>query len=421
MTGSHRARRAIAAIALGLLGTTIVNEPCRGQDQAASLSASFRRAAMRARGALVSIRAVDGVPSYRPYAPTRPGRFGPTPMFPPMPDRASDGDARSVFSGLVVDADKGYILTIDQAGQGASQFVVTFPDGQERSTGQVRRDPRSSLALLVVEMQGLRSAQVKWGDPAKLEAGDWLIALGQPGVGDPAMSVGIFSTRRRGASEELIETDAAITRVGAGGILLNLSGEVVGICKLGGRRSDGFEGMGHAIPADRARRVADDLARFGQVQRPYLGISLEPVKPAIGGRQGASKGVVVTSVGRNTPAGDGGVRVGDVVVAVGSRSVDSVLAVQEAVEVATIGDELTLTLERQGKRLEIKLKPRAMQGPQGVVRWPGPGLQVQPRRDPRQGGTTVPDSPPSGRVLPEGPPHPPLPAPPGASPDSPED
>ena len=125
-------------------------------------------------------------------------------------------------------------------------------------------------------MQGLHPTAVSWGNPDKLEPGDWLVALGQPGVGDPSMSVGVFSTRRRGGGEELLETDAAITRVGAGGVLINLNGEVVGICKLGGRRADGFEGMGHAIPADRARRVADDLGRFGQVRRAYLGITVEP-------------------------------------------------------------------------------------------------------------------------------------------------
>jgi serine protease Do len=419
MTGSHRALRIIAAIALGLLGTAIVDATGMAQDQAASLSSSFRRAASRTRGALVSIRIADGMPS-SPYGLTRPGRFGPAPIFPPTPDRMSDGDVRLTFTGLVIDADKGYILTADEPTEGVSQLVVTFPDGRERGTNQIRRDPRIGVALLIVDMQGVRSTQVNWGDPAKLEPGDWLVALGQPGVGDPSMSVGIFSTRRRGRGEELIETDAAIPRVGAGGILINLNGEVVGVCKFGARRSDGFQGMGHAIPADRARRVADDLARFGQVRRAYLGVSVEPMNVAMMGRPGAPRGVVVASVGADTPAADAGVRVGDLITSVGSRPVDSVQAVQDAVEAAPIGEELTLTLERQGKRMEIKVKPRLMPLSTGAMRSPRPGLRVEPRPDPRQGGAAVPGLP-QGPLGPGGPLPPPPPAPPGALPDGPEE
>jgi serine protease Do len=315
---------------------------------------------------------------------------------PPFFDRMTDGDGRTAFSGLVIDADKGLILTADHPTQGASQLLVTFPDGHERLTTQIRRDPRSGLALLVVDMQGLHSARVNWGDPAKLEVGDWLIALGQPGVGDPSMSVGVFSTRRRGGGEELIETDAAITRVGAGGILINLNGEVVGICKLGGRRADGFEGMGHAIPADRARRVVDYLSRFGQVRRPYLGVTVEPVDPATAGRRGPAAGVRVVTVGPGTPAAEAGLRQGDVILAVGQRPVDSGSGVHEAVEAATIGEELTLDIERQGQRMEIKVRPRAMPGPMGAVRSPRPGTTIDPGRDPSQGGPALPGSPPAG-------------------------
>src|SRR5262249_55506816 len=159
------------------------------------------------------------------------------------------------------------------------------------------------------------------------------------------------------------ETDAAITRIGSGGVLINLNGEVLGICKLGGRRVDGFEGMGHAIPADRARRVAEDLGRFGQVRRAYLGVTVEPLAPGIGARRGASAGVRVVTVGAGPPAAEAGVRQGDVILAVGQRPVDSVEGVQEAVESVTIGDEVTLDIERQGKRMEIKVKPRAVSAP----------------------------------------------------------
>jgi serine protease Do len=318
-----------------------------------------------------------------------------------MFDRQPEADARTSFTGVVIDADKGYILTADHPAQGASQLLVTFPDGQERLTNQIRRDPRTGLAVLQVDTQGLHPGQVNWGDPAKLQAGDWLIALGQPGVGDPTMSVGIFSTRRRGGGEELLETDAAIPRVGAGGILINLDGEVVGIARLAGRRSDGFDGMGHAVPADRAQRVAGDLARFGQVRRAFLGITVEPVESRATERRVAPAGVRVSSVGADTPAAEAGVHAGDLIFAIGQRPIDGVADLQEAVEFAMIGQELALTIERQGKRMEVKVKPRAVPAPIGPVRTP----RIVPGSTP---GAAVPASPP-------------VPTPPGVVPDLPDD
>jgi serine protease Do len=420
MTGSRRVWRTTVAVALAILGTAMADGRVLAQDQASSLSASFRRAALRAKGALVSVRVPDGFRAGAPYVPTRPGRFGPAPIMPPFVDRTADADGRVASTGVVIDADKGYILAADHPTEGASQLIVTFPDGNERPTSQIRRDPRSDLALLVVDMQGLHPGQVNWGDPARLEPGDWLIALGQPGIGDPTMSVGVYSTRRRGDGEVLLETDAAISRIGAGGVLVNLNGDVVGIGKRAGRRADGFEGMGHAIPADRARRIAADLAQFGQVRRAYLGITVAPAEPAMPGRGGSPPRVRVASVGIGTPAAEAGVRPGDLILTVGSRPVDSMGGVQEAVELAPIGEELTLTIERQGQRIEIKVRTRAVPMPMGTSTSPRSNPYVETRRDGQRGGAIVPPGPgsPGGGigpgplpplVPPDGPPGPPEP------------
>jgi serine protease Do len=405
MIGNRRAWRIMACVIACPLMSGIADRPARAQDAAASLSASFRRAASRARGSLVSVRILDGLPSATPYFPARPGRFGPYPPVPPFADRPTDGESRTSFSGLVIDPDQGHILTVDPptlggSQLGASQLLVTFPDGSERLTSQLRRDPRSGLAVLVVDMRGLHPSRVQWAEPSKLEAGDWLIALGQPGVGDPSMSAGIFSTRRRGGGEELIETDAAITRVGAGGIVINLSGEVAGICKVGGRRADGFEGMGHAVPADRARRIADDLIRFGQVRRAYLGVTVQPPETAMGGRAGPSAGVRVASVAVGTPAAETGIRPGDVIQAVGHRPVNAPGDLQEAVEAVTIGEDVTLDVDRQGQRMEIKVRPRAAPAPMGAGRTPRPWTNFTPGLDPSRGGPVAPGPPPSAPVPP---------------------
>jgi serine protease Do len=403
MIGTRRACRVIiVAIALGSLAIGIADVRGQAPDRAASLSTSFRRAATRARGSLVSVRVADGMPGPMSNGILRPGRFGPVALPPQMFDRELGGDVPRGFTGVVIDADKGYILTADPVIQGTSQQrVVVFPDGQERPANQIRHDPRTGLALLQIDTQGLHLGQVHWGDPAKLQAGDWLIALGQPGVGDPTMSVGIFSTRRRGGGEELLETDAAIPRVGVGGVLINLDGDVVGIARLNARRRDLFDGMSHAIPADRAQRVASDLARFGQVRRAFLGITVEPVEGLPVERRAGPAGVRVSTVGADTPAAEAGIRTGDLIFAVDQRPIDSVADLQEAVESVAIGQVVALSLERQGKRMEIKVKPRAIPTPIG------------PARTPRIAPGAVP-----GALNPA---YPPVLVPPGSVPDLPED
>jgi S1-C subfamily serine protease len=296
----------------------------------------------------------------------------------PASGRMLETEAPTSWSGVVIDADRGYILTTDRPTDGASQLVVTFADGAERLTTEVRHDPRSDLTLLVIDVKGLRLQQANWGDPNKLEAGDWLIALGQPGVGPPTMSVGVFSARRRGVGEELIETDAEIPRVGAGGALVNLVGDLVGIGKLGGRRNDGFEGMSHAIPSDRARRVAADLAQFGRVRRGYLGVQVDP---ASAGRRDHKPGVRVSTVGPSSPAAEAGIRPGDLIVTANGRPLDGVGALQLALEVAPYGQAMTMTLERDGKSIDVTVRPRTLTGPAVPAR-PDPSAEAPPRAAP---------------------------------------
>ena len=118
----------------------------------------------------------------------------------------------------------------------------------------------------------------------RLRPGDWVLSIGQPGGSSPALSSGIFSSRRRGLgtpglSEEWLETDAAVNSLNSGGPLVNLEGEVVGINTAHTGRRGQVAGMGFALPADRARRVASDLIAYGRVRRAFLGVHIEPAQP----------------------------------------------------------------------------------------------------------------------------------------------
>jgi S1-C subfamily serine protease len=288
-----------------------------------------------------------------------------------MGPRILEPDREPRCSGIVVDAEKGQIATIDHALFGATQVAVTLPDGRERVTSQIRRDPRSDLALLIIDAQGLNLAQVQWGDTGSLQPGDWVVAIGLPLGSAPTLSAGIMSARRRsrggGLSEELIETDAVIHAINTGGPLVNLRGEVVGINRLGGGRRDGLDGMGFATPADRARRILGDLIQYGQVRRAYLGVQVDTAEPAVADRVRQPGVVVVSRVQPASAAAIAGLSPGDVILRVGKTTVDGVTTLQDSIEFAPIGEDLPILIDRQGARLELQVKPQALPVPLGPV------------------------------------------------------
>jgi serine protease Do len=402
---------------MGLIGVGTTERPFYAQNAAESLSATFRAAAQRARPAVVAVRPLDGSHPALPFPVPPRGPFGPRELAPPPGLRLAEIPHEPGGSGVVIDPDRGQILTTDRTLQGATQAMVILPDGRRRLASRIRRDPRSDLALLTVDPDGLNLSPVAWGDPATLEPGDWVIALGQPGDAAPSLSAGIVSARRRprgvGGGEELIETDAVIGAMNSGGPLINLKGEVVGINKQGARRQDGLEGMGWAIPADRARRIAEQLSQFGQVRRAYLGIQVEPVDAATAGRPGPPGAVVIADVGPGSPAAEAGLRPGDVIVAVGRQPIEGVVALQAIIEQAPIGEELSVIVERQGHRLEMKVRPQAVPAP------PGSGAARRVRDPlPKAGRDLGPGRP--GRPAPQGPrraipPPPPAPEGPGSA------
>ncbi len=367
MIGNLRARWPIGAILVGLTLTCLSANPAWGEEPATALSAVFRSAAVRVRPSLVAIRPADGFPLSQPILGARPA-----PVFSP------DLNVPVVsFTGLIVDPEKGYILTAEAPTEGPTRFVVTFADGRERATAEIRRDRWSGLALLAADMRDLPHPQPSWGDPSQLEPGDWLIGLGRFVPGEPSISAGIFSARRRASGFDWLETDA-IGRLGSGAVLVNLQGEVVGIGQPIRRRPDGSEALGHAVPADRARRVADDLGRYGEVRRGYLGVSVEPAEPSAG-----RHGLRVVSVRPDSPAADARMEPGDLILAVDGREVNGIAALQDAVESAPIGQERTLSVIRQGgRRMEIKVRTRAMPTPGGPVRPAPPDRVIPPTLEP---------------------------------------
>ncbi len=342
-------------IALPLIGTpkTIRAE---GPKEAETLSSGFRKAAKKVLPAVVTVRAggpLRVIPVPEEFVPLPPRSL-------PRPQPAPGGEEGG--SGVIIDAAKGYVLTNDHVSHGAFRIVVVLHDGRERPVHEVRRDPRSDLALLVIDPQGL--TQADWGDSDSIEIGDWVLAIGQPFGLSGTVTAGIISGKGRGigdsSNEDLIQTDAAINPGNSGGPLVDLDGRIIGINTLIKTRRGGNEGVGFAVPASRARRVAADLASGGSVRRAYLGVSIGPVDPATAERLGQSGAVIINGVSSGSPAEAAGLKAGDILTRIGGRPLRGLGPLQSDIEFAEIGAPIVLTVRRDGKEQEITARPEAL-------------------------------------------------------------
>jgi serine protease Do len=324
--------------------------PASGQDEARQLSARFREAAERVLPAVVTVRS-GGEIALAPRFP-RPGPRGDVPF--PM--------GRQAASGLVVDAERGLVLTTDHALIGAPNVRVILPDGRARRASKVARDPRSDLALVTIEPEGL-DVSAEWGDSEALGIGDWVLAIGQAFGFEGTVTAGIVSGTGRSLGEgqgDLIQTDAAIQPGHSGGPLIDLDGRVVGICLAIGSRSGLAEGVGLCIPAARAKRIAEDLAEHGRVRRAYLGVRIEEPTPELVAERGRLAGVRVGAVVSPGPASEAGIEPGDLILRVGDRPVTSTADLQARVEFAPIGEPLGLTIRRGEEERTLEVRPEEM-------------------------------------------------------------
>lgn len=337
--------RAIACLS-AIVSILLVSLPSAdAQDEARALSSSFRKAAKTVLPAVVTVRGLGGVsPLTSTQSQAYPGRDG-------VPDAGG--------SGVVIDAAKGYVLTNDHVVPDSPRLVVILPDGRKRTVKDVYRDPRSDLALLVIDPKDL--TQAEWGDSEALELADWVLAVGQPFGLAGSVTAGLVSGERRGFGplgyDDLIQTSAAINPGSSGGPLIDLSGRIVGINVAIKTLNGGYEGVGFAVPASRAKNVAADLAEFGKVRRAYLGVATESIDPDRTGGETSVARVIVSSVVPDGPADVAGLKLGDLLVKVGRRAAASPGAVRIAVEFAPIGEPLILSVIRDGKPLELTAKP----------------------------------------------------------------
>ena len=266
--------------------------------------------------------------------------------------------AQSLGSGFIISAD-GYVLTNNHVVADADEIIVRLSDRSELEAKLVGADPRTDVALLKVEGNGLPS--VKLGKSEDLKVGEWVVAIGSPFGFDHSVTAGIVSAKGRSLPDEnyvpFIQTDVAINPGNSGGPLFNLDGEVVGINSQIFTRSGGFMGLSFAIPIDVAMNVAEQLKADGKVNRGWLGVVIQEVSKDLAETFGLDKpaGALVAQVLEDSPGAKGGLQVGDVILALDGKPIVASADLPHLVGGLKPGTKVTLDVVRDGARQQLAL------------------------------------------------------------------
>ncbi|TMQ60393.1 MAG: trypsin-like serine protease [Candidatus Eisenbacteria bacterium] len=274
----------------------------------------------------------------------------------------------SMGSGFVI-SPKGYVLTNEHVVHGAEKITVILADGRSFTGKVVGAQPQYDVAIVKIEGDKLPVAPL--GNSEDLMVGEWAIAIGNPfgfllNDTQPTVTAGVISATRRdikaettsgGIYKNMIQTDAAINPGNSGGPLVNARGEVIGVNTFIFTKSGGSEGIGFAIPIDAAKRVVDELIRYGRVRNVWIGVGTWDITPYLAERLGTSdrNGLYVASLEKGSPADKAGVKIGDIIRKVNGTPVGDVNEAYRALFGANVGDAITLTVERDGASLTLRL------------------------------------------------------------------
>ncbi len=295
-------------------------------------------------------------------------------------------------SGFVFD-DKGHILTNAHVVSGADRITVVFHDGTEAKATVVGTNAETDVAVIKVESGQFPA--VKIGDSESLKVGQWVLALGSPFGLDHTVTAGIVSaTNRQGLGinrfESFIQTDAAINLGNSGGPLVDLYGNVVGINAAIATPTRSNAGIGFAIPINMAARIANKLIADGKIEPALIGINIDPVTPALARQLGipeATKGLLVTDVGKDTPAEKAGLKIGDVILSFDAQPVTSRQTLQYLVSTSDIGQSYIVRYLRDGEEREVNVSPARFEAVAAMMgSMPGEALPGDLSEEAPQGG-----------------------------------
>ncbi len=274
-------------------------------------------------------------------------------------ERPTERKASSLGSGFIINTN-GTVVTNNHVIAGADDILVRVGD-KEYKAKVIGADPYMDIAVLKMETKD-QFRPVNFGDSDKARVGDWAVAIGNPfGLGG-TVTAGIISARNRDINltryDDFIQTDASINQGNSGGPLFNLRGEVIGInTAIIAPGQSGSIGIGFAIPANAASNVIDQLIKFGETKRGWLGVRIQEVTKEIADVEKLKKpqGALVASVGENSPADKAGIKAGDIILNFDGKKIDTMRTLPKVVASTEVGKSVELEIWRNKKRISKRL------------------------------------------------------------------
>ncbi|MBI3585431.1 MAG: Do family serine endopeptidase [Nitrospinae bacterium] len=280
-------------------------------------------------------------------------------FFPPQ-----DYKRQSLGSGVIINQ-KGYILTNEHVISRASTIKITLNDNREFDAHLVGADSRSDLAIIKIDSdKPLPFAQM--GASADIMIGESVIAIGNPFGLSHTVTTGIVSAVNRNIKGEdgriysdFIQIDASINPGNSGGPLLNINGEVIGINSAIYQKA---EGIGFAIPIDRAKRIVNDLIKYGEVHEAWLGIFVQELTPQIAKSFGYSntKGVIISKTFKGGPSERAGLKRGDIIVSIGNKPIRTIDDYYDLIYGYGHNDKISITVFRDGEKVAVNVTAQAI-------------------------------------------------------------
>jgi serine protease Do len=264
----------------------------------------------------------------------------------------SDKLVSGMGSGFIVDA-TGVVVTNNHVIENAESIRVQLQDGRDLKAELVGTDKKTDIAVLRIKSD-LPLPVVKFGDSGGLRIGEWVMAIGNPfGLGG-SVSLGIVSARNRninaGPYDDFIQTDAAINKGNSGGPLFNMRGEVMGVNTAIFSPTGGSVGIGFSVPANTARIVVDQLVKFGETRRGWIGVRLQTITDDLAQTMSLSNtsGALIADVTKGGPSEKAGLAAGDVIVEFDGKPISDMRGLPRAVAETEVGRMVKVKVMRKG-------------------------------------------------------------------------